>query len=88
MDNYEYFCDFFELNHQASNEAKQRDYEARLNRFKTLFPEYVLNNEQIQHSITAASGLYETVNHTTIPTPVSQGRNGSIFKDPYNFGDQ
>ena len=44
MDSYQVFCEFFELPSGASGD---RDYEQLLGGFKTLFPKYVWNNDQL-----------------------------------------
>ena len=47
MDNYQFFCDFFELPSAAGADKQHQDYELLLRGFKTLFPKYVFENEQI-----------------------------------------
>jgi hypothetical protein len=54
MDYYRIFLDFFEIDKSSLAKKGDLDYEILLNSFKTLFPEYVLNNEQIQHAISEA----------------------------------
>jgi len=47
MDNYRIFTNFFEIDRSLEKKKMENDYETLLNGFKTLFPEYVLSNEQI-----------------------------------------
>jgi hypothetical protein len=55
MDNYRIFLHFFEVDRSLD----MLDYEVLLSGFKTLFPQYVLQNEQIQHKISEAQGYQE-----------------------------
>lgn len=52
MDNYRIFLHFFEVDRSLD----MLDYEVLLSGFKTLFPQYVLQNEHIQHQISEAQG--------------------------------
>ena len=52
MDNFKYFCHFFGIDH-LSHYGKLTD------NFKTLYPEYFLNNELIQDAVHKATGKYE-----------------------------
>lgn len=61
MDNYRIFTNFFEIDRTQERKKMEDDYETLLNGFKTLFPKYVLNNEQIQHAISEAQGQYDTL---------------------------
>jgi uncharacterized Rmd1/YagE family protein len=58
MDNYKSFLQFFEISVQHEHKQTEDDYEKLLNGFKTLFPRYILYNEQIKHAIAEATGQY------------------------------
>lgn len=49
MDNYRVFTNFFDIDKPSLLKKGDLNYETLLNGFKTLFPDYVLNNEQVQH---------------------------------------
>ena len=51
MDNYNYFCRFFGIEAHS-----HKDFGLANRDFKTLFPTYVFNNENIRHAITVATG--------------------------------
>jgi hypothetical protein len=61
MTQYKSFATFFELTSDMRKRGDEICYEKLLNGFKTLFPQYILENEQIKHAIAEATGLYDTL---------------------------
>lgn len=55
MENYNYFCYFF-----GTDKKTMESFSKLTQGFKTLYPNYVLHNDSIQHAITTATGGYES----------------------------
>jgi hypothetical protein len=90
MDKYYRFTSLFDIQRNW-NQADENNYERQLNKFKTLFPRYVLYNEQIQHAINEASGNYESLTSADrMPSNqqhhMSSGSSGRS-EDGFNFSE-
>ncbi|CDW78547.1 UNKNOWN [Stylonychia lemnae] len=54
FDNYKHFCWFFEFNPQSQSAFVELSNNSILNNFKTLFPQFILRNSQLQQEIMIA----------------------------------